>query len=401
MNLLQILKKKFLLLAVLLPTAIGAAAQDAAQAAPQQGESSNLLATLLIVITIVLAIIIWGMGQALIGVSRLVMEKQKGSAAALTILMFLGLSLLSQTGFAQDAAAADAVQAAPNYGGLSAHNFYVFVGVIAIEVAAILFLAFSIRRVYQELIPQQSAAAAKESALGKWWSTLDKKFFTKAVEVEKEADVMLDHDYDGIKELDNALPPWWKYGFYITIVVAFVYMFMFHVSGAGKNPTQEYAAEMEKARIEKEAYEANNKDKIDESKVPMADAAGVANGQKIFEANCVACHLKGGAGSVGPNLTDDYWLHKGSLNDIYKSIKVGYPDKGMQSWAKNFSPKEISQLASYIKTLHGTNPPGAKAPQGDLFAEEGAAGATAADSTAAPKADSLKVTAPATAKAAK
>lgn len=396
MNLLQIIKKKLLLLAVILPTALGAVAQDAAQAAPKQDESSNLLATLLIVITIVLALIIWGMGQALVGVSRLVMEKHKSSTAALSIVMLLGLSLLVQTGFAQDAAAG-AAQSAPNYGGLSAHNFYVFVGVIVIEVAAILFLAFSIRRVYQELIPQSETV--KQSALGEWWSNLDKKFFTKAVSVEKEADVMLDHDYDGIKELDNALPPWWKYGFYFTIVVAFVYLFMFHVSGAGKNPTQEYAAEMEKAKIEKEAYEANNKDKIDESKVPMADATGIANGQKIFEANCIACHLKGGAGSVGPNLTDDYWLHKGSLNDIYQSIKHGYPDKGMQSWAKNFSPKEISQLASYIKSLHGTNPPGAKAPQGDLFTEAGAAAKS--DSTAAPKADSLKVTAPATAKTTK
>lgn len=388
-----------MLLAILLPTVMGAAAQDAAQAAPKQGESSNLLATLLVIIAIVLALIIWGMGQALIGVSRLAMEKHKKSSAALGIVLFIGLSLLSQTGFAQDAAAAgaDAAQASPNYGGLSAHNFYVFVGVIAIEVAAIFFLAFSIRRVYQELIPADSLA--KKSAVNSWWSNLDKRFFTKAVAVEQEADVMLDHDYDGIKELDNALPPWWKYGFYITIAVAFVYIFMFHVSGAGKNPTQEYAAEMEKARIEKEIYEASNKDKIDENKVPMADAAGIANGLKLYEANCVACHMKGGAGNVGPNLTDDYWLHKGSLNDIYKTIKNGYPDKGMQSWAKNFSPKEMSQLASYVKSLHGTNPPGAKAAQGELFTEEGAA--TATDSTGkAPKADSLKV-APATANASK
>lgn len=399
MNLLEIIKKKLLLLAVILPIALGAAAQNAAQVAPKE-EGSNLLATLLIVISIVLAFIIWGMGQALIGISKLALDKHKKSGTALSVLLLLCLSLLSQPGFAQDAAATTA-QAAPNYGGLSAHNFYVFVAVIAIEVAAILFLAFSIRRVYQELLPESAAGTVKQSALSEWWSNLDKKFFTKAVSVEKEADVMLDHDYDGIKELDNALPPWWKYGFYFTIGVAFIYMFMFHVSGAGKNPTQEYLAEMEKAKIEKEAYEANNKDKIDESKVPMADASGIANGQKIFDANCVACHLKGGAGSVGPNLTDDYWLHKGSLNDIYQSIKHGYPDKGMQSWEKNFSPKEISQLASYIKSLRGTNPAGAKAAQGDFFSEEGAAATTKSDSTAVPKADSLKVVAPATAKTTK
>jgi cytochrome c oxidase cbb3-type subunit 3 len=397
MNFLKLIKNKLMLTAVLLPTVISAAAQDAAQNAPKE-ESSNLLAILLVIISIVLAIVIWGMGQALVGISKLAMEKQRKMKSAMGILLLFGFCLLSQSGFAQGTAGvgADVAKDLPNYGGLSAHNFYAFVGVILVEVAAIFFLAFSIRRVYQELLPEN--APAKESKLREWWSSLDKKFFTKAVSVEKEADVMLDHDYDGIRELDNALPPWWKYGFYITIAVAFVYIFYFHVSGAGKNPTQEYAAEMENARIEKEMYEASNKDKIDESKVPMADAGGIANGQKLFEANCVACHLKGGAGNVGPNLTDDYWLHKGSLNDIFKTIKNGYPDKGMQAWDKSFNPKEISQIASYIKTLRGTNPPGAKAPQGDLYTEE--AGPAASDSTAA-AAPAVKTDSAATAKAGK
>ena len=198
---------------------------------------------------------------------------------------------------------------------------------------------------------------------------------------------MLDHDYDGIKELDNALPPWWKYGFYITIVVAFVYIFLFHVSGDGKNPTQEYAAEMEQAQMEKEAYEANNKDKVDESNVPMADASGLTEGKDLYTAKCWACHGKAGEGGAGPNLTDDYWIHKGSLNDIYKSLKVGYQDKGMQSWAKEFTPKQISNIASFIKTMHGTNPANAKAPQGDIYTD-----APASDSTAAaPAADSTKL----------
>ncbi|MBL0356994.1 MAG: c-type cytochrome [Chitinophagaceae bacterium] len=387
MNLFQLIKKKIILIALLLPTAIGAAAQDAAQTVANNGESSNLLANLLIIITIVLALIIWGMGQALVGISKLAVEKQKQSGAALGIILLIGFSLLAQTGFAQGTptAAADAAKETLNYGGLSAHNFWAFVGVILIEVAAIFFLAFSIRRVYQELIVKKEAV--KSSAFGSWWDSLDKKFFTKAVPVEKEADVLLDHNYDGIQELDNALPPWWKYGFYITIAFAFIYIGYFHAFGSGKNPTEEYAAEMDKARIEKEAYEATNKDKVDENNILMADAAGIANGQKLFDANCVACHLKDGGGSVGPNLTDDYWLHKGSLNDIFHTIKVGYPDKGMQSWAKTFSPKEISQLTSFIKSLKGTKPAVAKAPQGDLYTEE-----IKTDTTAAPKLDSLKVT---------
>lgn len=378
-------------------------AQDAA-AAPEAApvaESSNLLATLLLVTAVVLAFITWAMGQALVAVSRLALEKQKSFQKAAMIALVLLFSSLSQSSFAQEAAAA----AAPNYGGLSQNTFYAFVLVIGIEVLAIFYLAFMISKVYGDLRPRKDAA--EKSALGAWWANLDKKFFTKATPVEKEADVLLDHDYDGIKELDNALPSWWKYGFYITIAVAVFYIISFHITGSGKNPYQEYAAEMDKAKVEKEAYEANNKDKVDEKNIPMADAAGLAKGKEIFESKCWPCHGKLGEGGAGPNLTDDYWIHKGSLNDIFASIKTGYPDKGMQSWAKEFTPKQMSFLASYIKTLRGTNPPGGKAAQGDLFTEAGTTNQPAAgtDTTkaAAPVADSaaVKPAAPAAATPAK
>jgi len=239
-------------------------------------------------------------------------------------------------------------------------------------------------------LPQKEVAVAKKSVLTEWWAGLDKKIFTKAVAVEKEADILLDHDYDGIKELDNALPPWWKYGFYITIAIAFVYLLNFHVLGNGKNPTEEYVAEMENARIQKEIFEAGNKDKIDEKNVPMADAAGLARAKEIFVTKCFACHGNLGQGGVGPNLTDDFWLHKGSLNDIYNTIKVGYADKGMQSWANDFTPKEMSFLASYVRTLKGTNPPNPKAPQGDLYTETAAA-TVVADSAKTAKPDSASL----------
>ncbi len=379
------IKKKIYCTALLLPAAILATAQNATAAAPE--EKSNLLAILLTVVAIVLAFIIWGLGQVLISVSRLALEKHKNAGKIISAVLIAGLLLSSQAGIAQVADATTAAAAdAPNYGGLSAGNFYAFVFVLTIEITAILFLTFSVRRVYQELLPEKAKAAVQKSKFAGWWDAMDKKFFTKAIPVEKEADVLLDHNYDGIRELDNSLPPWWKYGFYFTILVGVVYLFVFHVSGEGKNPTQEYAAEMEKARIEKEAYEANNKDKVDENNVPMADASGVAEGKEIFTTKCWACHGKSGEGSAGPNLTDDYWIHKGSLNDIYHSIKVGYQDKGMQSWAKEFTPKQISYIASFIKTLHGTNPPNAKAPQGELFSE-----GAAADSSASTKTDSTAV----------
>jgi len=243
-----------------------------------------------------------------------------------------------------------------------------------VEIFIITFLVFMIRRLSAELLPQKKKKLYAETKLQRWWAGLGKKL-TKAVPVANEEDVVLDHEYDGIRELDNALPPWWKYGFYITIGVSIIYFVNYSVLGYGKSPAQEYAVQMARAQIEKENYEANNKDKIDENNVPMADAAGIAAAKEIFTTKCFACHGKQGEGGAGPNLTDDYWLHKGSLNDIYQSIKHGYPDKGMQAWSTVYTPKEISFLASYIKTIHGTNPANAKAPQGELF-KEAAAGAS-------------------------
>lgn len=389
MNLSSLINKKSILSLTALTASAAAMAQNApANAAPTVTSGTNQLAILLVVMTLILAFVIWGLGQVLVVLSRQVMEKQKQSGAGKALSAILVLLLASQFASAQTTTAA-AVKEVPNYGGLSSTTFYFFVIVIVTEVLAVLFLAFAIRRVYTELVPEQQGAA-KKSQLGEWWANLDKKVFTKAIPVEREADYLLDHNYDGIQELDNALPPWWKYGFYITVVVAVIYMFNFHVMGNGKNPSQEYVAEMEKAKIELEIFEANNKDKVDEKNVPMADAAGLAEAKEYFIAKCKVCHGEKGEGLVGPNLTDDYWLHKGSLNDIYNTIKIGYADKGMQSWANDFTPKQISFLASYVKSLHGTNPPNPKAPQGELYVETKGAPA-GADTAKAGKADTAAV----------
>lgn len=361
-------------------------AQDAAAAKPAT-LGTNLSALLLVITIVLLAFVIWALGQVLIALSRQLLEKDKPLIKVAAIAVVLILSMLSQTVLAQTTAAADeAATVVSNYGGLSANTFYFLAAVVLTEIFAITFLYFSIRRINAELLPEKSVAAFKDSKLSALWARLDKKLFTKAIPIEHEADALLDHNYDGIQELDNALPPWWKYGFIITIGFAFVYLLNFHVFGNGKNPTEEYQAEMNNAQIQKEVYESKNKDRIDEEHVSMADATGIKSAEVNYVANCVACHGAKGEGGVGPNLTDDYWLHKGSLNDIYHTLKVGYPDKGMQSWASKFSPKEMSQLASYVKTLKGTNPPNGKVPQGDILTEE-----MATDSLKTIKTDSIKI----------
>ena len=361
------IKNKTALTVLFLMTASILFAQTKAPAtAPAATSGYNQLAVLLIILIIVLAFVIWGMGQVLTTLGRQLLDKNKNATKILSVVLLAGFSMLSQISFAQDTTAG-VVKEIPNYGGLTATAYYVFLTVFGMELVVVLFLAFSIRRMYTELVPQKVKIKSAHSKVASLWTQMDSKLFTRAVSVEKEADILLDHNYDGIKELDNALPPWWKYGFYITIIVAFIYLLNFHVLDIGLNPTQEYNAEIENARIEKEMYEANNKNRIDENNVPMADADGIVAGQRLYEANCVACHLKDGGGIVGPNLADDYWLHKGTLNDIYNTIKVGYPDKGMQPWSHMFTPKEMSFLSSYVKSFKGTKPAVPKEQQGEFF----------------------------------
>jgi cytochrome c oxidase cbb3-type subunit 3 len=217
-----------------------------------------------------------------------------------------------------------------------------------------------------------------------WWAAMDARVFTKAIPIEKEADHLLDHDYDGIKELDNSLPPWWKYGFYITVVLAVVYMLHFHVWNTGLTPEQEYDTEIAVAAKQVEEYRKKAGEMVDEKTVTLADAKGIEEGQKLFQTSCIACHGAKGEGGVGPNLTDSYWLHGGSLNDVFKSVKYGVPDKGMQAWEKSLSPSQIKNISSYIKSIAGTNPPNSKAPQGEPF-EEKSVKQEAKDSTAIAK----------------
>lgn len=332
---------------------------------PKEVTSSfNMLAVTMIAVALILAFVIFSMGQVLLTLVRQMLEKQKNNTGSPVWLLLLFLSLLATPGHAQDMVTEEAVKVLPNYGGLSATAFWILFITILTEIIVILFMMFYVNRIKQELVP---AREKKPLRLAAWWKRMDRKFFTNAVAVEKETDIQLDHDYDGIKELDNSLPPWWKWGFIITIFFAVFYLMNFHVFGSGKNPTEEYEAELAAAKVKLAAYNAKNKDKVDENNIVLADESGIAKGKEIFQQVCWACHGKMGEGGAGPNLTDEYWLHKGSLNDVFQSIKHGYPDKGMQAWEKQYSPKDISNITSYISTLKGTNPPGAKAPQGELF----------------------------------
>jgi cytochrome c oxidase cbb3-type subunit 3 len=200
--------------------------------------------------------------------------------------------------------------------------------------------------------------------------------WTAAVPVEKEDDIMFDHEFDGIRELDNNLPPWWVAMFYITIAFAVVYMGYYHFTGAGPSSQERYEQEMEEAEEAVAAFVALQGERVDETNVTLlSDAGALTAGKAIYSSYCVACHGTQGEGGIGPNMTDAYWLHGGSISDVFKTVKYGVEEKGMQSWKKQLSAGEMQKVSSYILSLQGTNPPNAKEPQGELYQASDESGA--------------------------
>ncbi|RLD28328.1 MAG: cytochrome C oxidase subunit III [Bacteroidetes bacterium] len=200
-----------------------------------------------------------------------------------------------------------------------------------------------------------------------WWKNIYKKL-TKSKPIESEGEIIIDHNYDGIKELDNALPPWWIYAFYITIIFAVVYLVRFEILD-GPSQIEEYETELAEAKTAIEEYKKTAKDLIDENTVTLlTEASDLSAGKTVFELNCVACHMADGGGGIGPNLTDEHWILGGGIKNVFKVVSDGGRDgKGMIAWKQILNPSEIVQVSSYLLTLQGTTPANPKAAEGEII----------------------------------
>jgi cytochrome c oxidase cbb3-type subunit 3 len=230
---------------------------------------------------------------------------------------------------------------------------------------------------YQLLTDEQKAKleeATQVSFKESEWYTKLVKALTKSEPMENEGQLLLDHDYDGIKELDNNLPPWWIYLFYACIVFSVVYLVRFEILGADDQET-ELKKELAQAKIEVAEYMKTAPDLMDEKTVTLlTDAPTLAEGKTIFTTNCAACHRADAGGQIGPNLTDDHWILGGGIKNLFHTITNGGRDgKGMIAWKGTLKPKEIQKVASYIISLKGSNPKDPKAPDGEIWVEEAAA----------------------------
>ena len=264
-----------------------------------------------------------------------------------------------------------------------------FLGVFLFLLIAIEIVIDAVDKVTYHLLTdeqkkQLSEAQSVSFTESKWYQNMVSKL-TRSKEIEREEDIMLDHDYDGIKELDNVLPPWWVYLFYGTIVFALVYMIRFHVMNE-YDQEQEFKNEVELAELEKSKLPKSAADEISyETVVAVTDATSLAKGKEIFNNACAACHKADGGGLVGPNLTDKHWINGGGIKNIFKLISEGSKNNpSMVAWKANLSATDIQSVSSYILTLEGSNPPDAKAAEGEIWAETGDAAAvpaTVVDST--------------------
>ncbi|NVK62940.1 MAG: c-type cytochrome [Flavobacteriales bacterium] len=243
-------------------------------------------------------------------------------------------------------------------------DLYALVGFNVLLVGVLLYMRRLFNNFVSMVTEEKTPEEIKEDAV----VTKVNKILTDAVAIEDEETILLHHEYDGIRELDNNLPPWWVWMFYGTIIFGVIYIFNYHILGTSDLQIEAYEKEVKQAEIEKEAYLKAMAMNIDETNaVQMTDAADLTAGKKLFEANCVTCHSANGEGNIGPNLTDKSWIYGYDIASIYKTIRAGSPNNKMPEHESKLNPVEIQQVASFVMSLPYAE---GNAPQGDIIEED-------------------------------
>lgn len=261
----------------------------------------------------------------------------------------------------------------PTYWLVALALFFLVVGFMA---------TFEALEAMKKMIKGQEETAAEEIEEEDDWVDSILHKLTDAAPLDKEEDVATDHEYDGIRELDNNLPPWWLAGFYLSMLFAVIYLLQYHVFKTEPLSAEELKIELAEAEAATAEYLKNAANLVDESTVEMlSDQSRLVAGGEIFAKNCAVCHANDGGGGVGPNLTDNYWIHGNDIKDVFKTVKYGVPAKGMVPWKDQLNAGQMQEVASYVLSLVGTTPANPKEAQGDLI-EDKAAEAEVSDSTA-------------------
>jgi cytochrome c oxidase cbb3-type subunit 3 len=364
-------------------------AQDAAkEAAPVVKEVfyDSTVAYVLVTVIGLLALVIYMLGNVFILAIKNKIEFDKQNTTAKTVALTVLFSLISAGSlFAQSANIPAGTKTV-----VSETIIMMLAFIVVLEMIIIVYFANGIRSFLKKEAVQNAIAAGAPPIVEKEKIAWFDRLYNRNTK-EDIARLDLGHDYDGIKELDNEVPVWWRWGFAISLIFGFVYMYSYHIAETKPLQQAELAMDMEQAAIQQAAYLEKSANNVDENTVKMLGADDIAAGKELYikPGACGTCHadngsaIVNGAPGIGPNLTDDYWLHKGDIKAIFFSIKYGWPEKGMKAWKEDYSPLQMAQIASYVKSLQGTNPQPAKEKQGELFVETIAAPAVT-DSTTAP-----------------
>ena len=311
------------------------------------GMTSTQLFIVMLLVTIILVIVVASLSFNAKHIIDFKLNKKSGKAVKALLLL---VGLFSSTGaLAADEAAVQSFEVP-----FPDESFWIFLGFDIILVMIILYLTGLMNGMLYEFVQKRKRAI---------WARFNRKL-TDATPIESEASILLDHDYDGIKELDNNLPPWWKYGFYITILWAVSYLTYYHILG-GDLQEAEYQLAMTKGEKEVEEYKKAHPELITLDNVELlTDKSSLSQGRSIFEEKCQVCHMEGGRGGVGPNLTDDHWIYEGDIKGIFESVYYGRSN-GMQPWNGTLNGAQIQAVASYVYQLEPILPPEGQEPKGD------------------------------------
>lgn len=239
------------------------------------------------------------------------------------------------------------------------------IGLLTINII-LMFVVIYLRSLFNQMVAmtkKETELTAEQPIVSETFTKIN-AILTDAVPIEEEHKILMDHEYDGIQELDNNLPPWWVWGFVACIIFAFVYLINYHVLGVSDLQIKAYEKEMEQAQKDIDAYLSKMAMNVDETNANlMTEKSDLAAGKTIFDNNCTICHKSKGEGDVGPNLTDKNWVYGYDVKDIFYSVKKGRP-AGMPEHASKLNPIQIQQVASYVLSLPSVK---GKEPQGDII----------------------------------
>ena len=318
---------------------------------------------------VLLAFVIYILGNVFLLAIQNRVEEQKKNGTFIKQLVIIGFIVFTSTSANAQAIPAGVTQV------VSENVMYLIGVVIVLELLIIFYLANGIR-----IFLKKESAIIVPSVKEEITKIPKISWFDRIYNKNSDADIIkldLGHNYDGIKELDNDIPIWWKYGFAISILFGIIYLYSYHIAGTRPLQQQELQIEQEVAAVKLAAYLEKSANNVDENTVKMLGVDDIAAGKVLFikPGACATCHAENGSAivngssGIGPNLTDDYWIHKGDIKSIFYTIKYGWPEKGMKSWKEDYSPIQMAQLTSYVKSLQGTNPTPAKEKQGILFVD--------------------------------